>query len=159
MTRGDSPAAGRRGVVLSRRPAAQFLVRPMGGYERFLVKRIAVAESTEVRENEIFVARAHGLDLLLTRVGPRVYAVQNKCSHLGWSMARGSISGSALQCPWHGSRFDVCSGKNLDWVNSFAGVPMPPWTHRLIALGKEPAALRTVETFEESGRVFIEVAD
>ena len=123
------------------------------------MKRIAVADANEVREGEIFVARAQGPMLILTRVGCRAYAVENRCSHLGWSMARGRVSGSALQCPWHGSRFDVCSGKNLDWVDSLAGVPMPRWTHSLIALGKAPAGLRTFETSEESGRVFVEVPD
>ena len=124
-----------------------------------VMKRIEVANSADVRENKILVARVDGLLLILTRVDGRAYAVENKCAHLGWSMARGSITGSTLRCPWHGSRFDVCSGKNVDWVNAFAGVPMPRWAQGLMALGKEPAPIRTFETSEESGRVFVSVPD
>jgi len=123
------------------------------------MKRVDVADSSRVTEGAILAVRAEGLAVLLTRVGGQAYAVENKCSHLGWSMARGSIEGSALQCPWHGSKFDVCTGENLDWVNGFAGVPMPGWTHRLIALGKQPAGIRTFETAEESGRIFVTLPD
>ena len=114
-----------------------------------------VANSTDVRENEIFVARAAGIALLLTRVGGRVYALENKCAHLGWSMARGSIQGATLQCPWHGAKYDVRTGRSLDWVNGVVGMSLPQWTHRLIALGKSPSPVRTFETLEEAGRVFV----
>ena len=30
-----------------------------------------------------------------------------------------------VQCPWHNSRFDVCTGENLDWVTGFAGHQVP----------------------------------
>ena len=49
-----------------------------------------------------------------------------------------------LKCPWHGSRFDVRTGENMDWVNAFAGIPMPKWTHGMISMGKAPAPLQTV---------------
>jgi nitrite reductase/ring-hydroxylating ferredoxin subunit len=119
------------------------------------MKRIQIAKSTDVREGEIFECNADGTGLILTRIAGRTYAVENKCAHLGWSIAKGQVVGSTIQCPWHGSKFDVCSGKNLDWVSSFAGVPMPRWTHRLIALGKQPASIRIFETSEASGVVFV----
>ena len=121
------------------------------------MKRIDAASSADVQEDAIFVATIEGMNLILTRVDGKAYAVENKCAHLGWSMARGTVDGATLECPWHGSKFDVCSGKNLDWVSSFAGVSMPRWTRGLIALGKDPAGLRTFETTEEAGRVFVTV--
>jgi hypothetical protein len=36
---------------------------------------------------------------------------------------------------------------------------MPRWAQGLMALGKEPAPIRTFETSEESGRVFVSVPD
>lgn len=119
--------------------------------------RIDVADSAAVRENELLAARADGIAVLLTRVGGRAYAIENKCAHLGWSMARGSIQGATLQCPWHGAKYDVCTGRSLDWVNGVVGMPLPQWTHRLIALGKGPAPVRTFATLEEGGRVFVEL--
>ncbi len=119
--------------------------------------RFEVAKSEDIREGEIFSTRVENRSILVTRVDGRPCAVENKCSHLGMSMAKGKLSGSTLQCPWHGSKFDVCSGKNLDWVNSFAGVPTPKWTHGLIAMGKSPAPIQTFEASEEDGAVFIDV--
>lgn len=117
------------------------------------MKSIEIAKSTDVREGEILECRASRVSFLVTRIAGHAYAIENKCAHLGWSMSKGKLSGSTIQCPWHGSKFDVCSGKNLEWVNSFAGAPMPPWTHSLIALGKQPTSIRTFETSEESGVV------
>ncbi len=121
--------------------------------------RKKLVDSDAVREAEICAIAHDGLQLILTRVQGRAYAVENRCAHLGWSMARGSVTGSTLRCPWHGSEYDVCSGKNLDWVNAFAGVPMPRWTHRLIALGKSPASIRSFETHEESGSIYVDIPD
>lgn len=121
------------------------------------MKHLEVATSTDVRENELLAVQVAGLSLIVTRVAGHARVVENKCSHLGWSMARGSVSGSTLKCPWHGSTFDVCSGQNLDWVGAIAGVPLPRWTRSLIALGKKPAPIRTFVASEESGRVFIDV--
>ncbi len=123
------------------------------------MKRIAVASSSDIRESEIFATRIEGVNVLVTRVDGRVYAVENKCAHLGWSMARGTVTGPTLRCPWHGAKYDVCSGDNVGWVNAIPGVSMPAWTHGLIALGKKPAPLRTFETAEESGQVFVSLTD
>jgi nitrite reductase/ring-hydroxylating ferredoxin subunit len=119
------------------------------------MKRVEVASAADVREGEILVKDVDGVSILLTRVEGTVYAVANKCPHLGWSMARGSVEGKVLRCPWHGSEFDVCSGENLDWVNSVAGIKMPGWSRRLIGLGSTPAPVETFEASEESGSVFV----
>src|SRR4030095_2956278 len=100
-----------------------------------------VASSSEIREDSPFATRAgDGLRLLLTRVDGKVQAIENKCPHLGLSMARGKVNGSVITCPWHGSTFDVCSGKNLDWITAVAGVKVPEWSKGLIALGRHPTS-------------------
>ena len=97
----------------------------------------------DVREGELTRAIHEGTTYLLTKVGNDYYVIENRCPHLGWSMARGEVREGVLRCPWHGSRYDVCTGENLDWVNAFAGVRMPTWSHRLIALGKDPGPVRS----------------
>ncbi len=119
--------------------------------------RHEVAKSDDVREGQILATQVDGRSIIVTRVDGKACAVENKCAHLGWSMALGKVEEGALQCPWHGSRFDVCSGKNLDWVNRFAGIRTPRWSHQLIALGKSPAPIQTFATHEEDGQVFIEL--
>lgn len=116
-----------------------------------------VAKSAQVLEGEVHVASASGRSIALTRVQGTVQAFENKCPHLGLALSRGKIEGGAITCPWHGSKFDICSGKNLDWVNSFVGIPMPEWTHGMIALGKKPVGIKTFKASENNGAVFVDI--
>jgi len=117
--------------------------------------RVRIASGTEVREGELHAAETGGQRLLLTRVDGQVHAVINRCPHMGMKMTRGEICEGVLKCPWHGSRFDVRTGENMDWVNAFAGIPMPKWTHGLISMGKAPAPLQTIPAEEDGGDVYV----
>ncbi|MFC5449739.1 Rieske (2Fe-2S) protein [Paenibacillus aestuarii] len=48
----------------------------------------------------------------------QVYAVDNRCPHLGFPLHLGSLCDGILTCHWHHARFDVCSGGTLDpWAD------------------------------------------
>lgn len=48
----------------------------------------------------------------------RVYAVDNRCPHLGFPLHLGSLCDGLLTCHWHHARFDICSGGTLDpWAD------------------------------------------
>jgi phenylpropionate dioxygenase-like ring-hydroxylating dioxygenase large terminal subunit len=36
------------------------------------------------------------------------------CPHLGGPLDQAPVSGGCVQCPWHGYRFDLCTGRNVD---------------------------------------------
>ncbi len=38
------------------------------------------------------------------------YATQGKCTHAGGPLCEGTLDGTIIECPWHGSRFDVRTG-------------------------------------------------
>jgi nitrite reductase/ring-hydroxylating ferredoxin subunit/uncharacterized membrane protein len=40
-----------------------------------------------------------------------VCAIAATCSHMGGPLADGDREGDTVICPWHGSRFDLCSGE------------------------------------------------
>jgi len=40
-----------------------------------------------------------------------ICAISAVCSHMGGPLADGKREGDAVICPWHGSRFDLCSGE------------------------------------------------
>jgi nitrite reductase/ring-hydroxylating ferredoxin subunit len=40
-----------------------------------------------------------------------VCAIAATCSHMGGPLADGEREGDVVVCPWHGSRFDICSGE------------------------------------------------
>jgi nitrite reductase/ring-hydroxylating ferredoxin subunit len=48
----------------------------------------------------------------------RVFAVDNRCPHLGFPLHLGSVCDGMLTCHWHHARFDLCSGGTLDpWAD------------------------------------------
>lgn len=48
----------------------------------------------------------------------RVFALDNRCPHLGFPLHQGSLCDGILTCHWHHARFDVCSGGTLDpWAD------------------------------------------
>ncbi|WP_152392770.1 Rieske (2Fe-2S) protein [Paenibacillus guangzhouensis] len=48
----------------------------------------------------------------------KVYAVDNRCPHLGFPLHVGSLCEGILTCHWHHARFDICSGGTLDpWAD------------------------------------------
>lgn len=116
---------------------------------------VKVADASEIEDGKLHAAMADGRSVLLTRYQGRVVAVANFCPHMGMPMTRGKFSDGVLQCPWHGSRFDMCTGQNLDWVNSFAGIPVPGWTRKLLAMGKAPAPLESLKVEERDGAVYV----
>jgi len=44
--------------------------------------------------------------------GSRPFAVSNRCRHLFASLGKGQVTeDGCLECPWHGARYDVGTGK------------------------------------------------
>jgi nitrite reductase/ring-hydroxylating ferredoxin subunit/uncharacterized membrane protein len=52
-----------------------------------------------------------GRKVLLHRSGQELTALDDVCSHAGGLLSRGTIDGCAVQCPLHGSRFDLRDGR------------------------------------------------
>lgn len=52
-----------------------------------------------------------GNTILLANINGSYYAIDNKCPHLGGSLADGNLEGENIICPRHGSVFSVKSGK------------------------------------------------
>jgi 3-phenylpropionate/trans-cinnamate dioxygenase ferredoxin subunit len=61
------------------------------------------------RKSLVFDDRA----VLLLRVGDEFFAVEDVCSHDGQPLTDGPLEGTAIECPRHGARFDVRTGRPL----------------------------------------------
>jgi nitrite reductase/ring-hydroxylating ferredoxin subunit len=54
----------------------------------------------------------------------RVFALDNRCPHMGFPLERGSVTDGILTCHWHHARFDLESGGTFDlWADD---VPIFP---------------------------------
>ncbi len=77
--------------------------------------------SAELGTGEMRRVTLDGTAVLLARAqSGRLCAIANTCSHLGGPLDEGSRDGDVVTCPWHGSRFDLCSGRVLEGPAVFA---------------------------------------
>jgi nitrite reductase/ring-hydroxylating ferredoxin subunit/uncharacterized membrane protein len=70
-----------------------------------------VGASADFPEGELKRVSANGMAVLMIRRGGRLFAISNTCSHAGGPLDEGSLDGTVVTCPWHGSRFDVRDGR------------------------------------------------
>ncbi len=65
----------------------------------------------------------NGRELALYNVGGQFYAIENFCPHKGAPLADGNLCGHAIECDWHGWKFDVrtgaCLNRNASPVESY----------------------------------------
>src|SRR5271165_1362389 len=55
----------------------------------------------------------------------RVFALDNRCPHMGFPLDRGSIEDGILTCHWHHARFDLESGCTFDlWADDAPTFPV-----------------------------------
>jgi len=57
--------------------------------------------------------------LVLTKTNGKLYAMDTACSHEGGPLEEGILEEYTLICPWHQSKFNICTAKasaETDWV-------------------------------------------
>ena len=89
---------------------------------------VPVLADAELREREMKRVDAGGVPVLLVRREGEVCALANTCSHLGGPLSEGKLEGDVVQCPWHGSRFNVRDGSVVDGPATF---PQPCFEARV----------------------------
>jgi 3-phenylpropionate/trans-cinnamate dioxygenase ferredoxin subunit len=83
-------------------------------YNLKMPRLVEIAELSKLHEDRPLQVFPLGLPVLLIRRGERVFAVENRCAHMGCPLAAGRLEGYILQCPCHDWRFDIRDGKFLD---------------------------------------------
>lgn len=116
-----------------------------------------VAEIGALENGKGFCVKAGGVRLVLIKTDDAVHAIENRCPHLGVPLGRGKIENGEIVCPFHGSRFNVVTGENTDWVSAVGGVKIPDWSSALLSFGKKPQPIRTFPVSVEGQDIFIEL--
>ncbi len=63
--------------------------------------------------------------VLVIHDGERVFALDNRCPHMGFPLERGSVADGILTCHWHHARFDLASGCTFDlWADDVPTCPV-----------------------------------
>src|SRR3954471_1875376 len=96
---------------------------------------IRVGPRAELRGVTVVSGGRHGISVFPSAVSDAVYAVDNRCPHMGFPLHRGSVADGILTCHWHHARFDLESGGTFD-----------PWADDV----------QTYATFIEDGIVYVD---
>ncbi len=77
----------------------------------------------QIKERGCAVVTGGGHAIAVFHHAGKVYAVDNRCPHMGFPLDRGSVKDGILTCHWHHARFDLSSGGTFnpfaDDVRSF----------------------------------------
>ena len=72
-----------------------------------------VAKATDVAPGSARVIETESRRLALCNTGGGFYTIDDVCTHDGGSLDQGTLDGVQIECPRHGARFDVTTGKAL----------------------------------------------
>ena len=75
--------------------------------------KILVGTASDIPSGKMVMVSADGKDILVTNVDGNYYAMDDTCTHAGASLSEGSLDGSTVTCPWHGSTWDCKRGKMI----------------------------------------------
>ena len=74
---------------------------------------IVVAKTGDIAEGKFKAVQAGGKNLLVCCTPSGFHVIDDTCSHDDGPLGDGWLDGEAIECPRHGAKFDVCSGKVL----------------------------------------------
>ena len=99
--------------------------------------KILAGKTSDIPSGKMVIVSTDGKDILVTNVDGNYYAMDDTCTHAGASLSEGSLDGSTVTCPWHGSTWDCKTGK-------------------MIAFGVQLKDLSSYKVMVESDNVFVE---
>ena len=76
---------------------------------------VKVAEVGELPPGERTVVEVEGIFIAVFNVDGAYYAIEDICTHDDGPLAEGELDGFEIECPRHGARFDIRSGKVLSF--------------------------------------------
>jgi nitrite reductase/ring-hydroxylating ferredoxin subunit len=85
--------------------ANTFKERTIESFER------PACNQSELGEGHIMLVHVGSERIAVGRCSEGVFAISDRCTHKGGPLSDGAVIGCAVQCPWHGSQFDVHTGR------------------------------------------------
>ena len=74
---------------------------------------VKVATTAEIPPGRVNVYELNGRSIAVCNVDGTLYAIDDICTHDGGSLDQGQLEGDEIECPRHGARFDVKTGRAL----------------------------------------------
>lgn len=70
-----------------------------------------VCKLSDLQDGQLMLAVIQGARVAVGRCSEGIVAFSDHCTHKGGPLSDGALVGCTVQCPWHGSQFDVHSGR------------------------------------------------
>lgn len=86
---------------------------------------VTVAAEGDVPERRVAVFEVGETRVAVCNVEGTFYAIDDVCTHDGGALDQGELDGVEIECPRHGARFDVRTGK-VTQLPAFAPVKTYP---------------------------------
>ena len=74
---------------------------------------VTAARAGEIPAGQFKPVQVDGKRLLICHTADGFHAIDDTCTHDDGPLADGWLEGRAIECPRHGARFDVATGKVL----------------------------------------------
>jgi 3-phenylpropionate/trans-cinnamate dioxygenase ferredoxin subunit len=78
---------------------------------------VEVAKVSDIHNGMMIKVMIGDRAILLVKVQGRLYATDALCPHLQADLSEGTLQGTVLTCPLHGSKFDVRDGQVVQWTD------------------------------------------
>ena len=78
-----------------------------------MAEYVTVAKAEDVPPGTAKTYEVNGKSIALCNVDGAYYAIDDVCTHDGGELGEGYLEGDQIECPRHGARFDVKTGKAL----------------------------------------------
>ena len=72
---------------------------------------VTVATTDEIQPGERMVVEIGRRWIAIFNVDGQYYAIEDRCTHDDGPLAEGELYGCEIECPRHGARFDIRTGK------------------------------------------------
>src|ERR687892_1197101 len=74
---------------------------------------VKVAETKDIQPSTMKAVDLASERVCIVNVEGNYYAIGNVCTHVGGPLNEGTLEGYEVECPWHGSKFDVRTGEAI----------------------------------------------
>jgi len=72
---------------------------------------VKVSDTKDIQPSHMKEVQVDGEKICIVNVDGKYYAIGSICTHEGGPLADGTLEGYEVECPWHGSKFDVRTGE------------------------------------------------
>lgn len=89
---------------------------------------VKVADVKDIQPSQMKLVEVADENICIVNANGKYYAIGNVCTHEGGPLADGALEGYEVECPWHGSKFDVRTG---EVTAPPANLPVPTYEVKL----------------------------